>query len=149
VSGFSEEWLADYEARRHGLAQQRVPIESVAQEIERPGPFFANLSLPPSVNGAWANVEGVGRRKTSAYRAWIKTAKGEISAGRQAWRPIEGAYKLTIVVRAPAMDIDNVVKPISDLLQKMGMVRNDRNMTHLEVARADGPRGVSIQVTPL
>ena len=40
------------------------------------------LPTPPSVNACWANVEGVGRVRSTAYRRWSKLAVQEVQAQR-------------------------------------------------------------------
>lgn len=104
------------------------------------------LTLPPSVNHCWSNVPGRGRVKTAAYREWLNVAGWEIKAQAPGARIIDGPYRLTIEVCAPRYDIDNVVKPCGDLLQTMGLVRNDSLMAELRVVRVSGTRGVRLRL---
>ena len=81
------------------------------------------IPLPPSVNGAWANIPGKGRVRTESYRRWHKVAFDELSA--QA--PGQIAGKFAIVIKLGRIkrraDCDNRCKPILDLLN--GVVTGD------------------------
>src|SRR4051812_32222866 len=84
------------------------------------------LPYPPSANRLWRNVPGKGTLKSAAYRAWISKATGEIMIQRG--KPVRGAYRLTIVAVRPdlrARDIDNLAKPVGDLMASAGIVQND------------------------
>ena len=106
------------------------------------------LPLPPSVNACWANVPGKGRVRTKAYRDWIRTAGWEATIATGG-RRIVGAYRMRIEMSAPRMDIGNCEKPIGDLLQSLAIVENDRLMSELHVVRAEGPRGVRVEIEAL
>lgn len=82
-----------------------------------------NLPMPPSVNACWANVEKVGRVRSTAYRRWSKLAMQEL----QAQRAGRVAGKFAVVIRLGRIkrkaDCDNRAKPILDLLA--GVVTGD------------------------
>jgi Holliday junction resolvase RusA-like endonuclease len=108
-----------------------------------------SMTVPPSVNRCWANAPGRGRIKTAAYREWLTIAGYEIKPKIAGRAPIETPYILRIELSAPRYDIDNVVKPISDLLQTMGVVSDDKLMAELHVSRADRDRGVCVWVSEI
>ena len=93
------------------------------------------LPVPTSTNKLYNDrkVPGKGRRpKTAAYRAWIEAAgKTIIAAGP---RPhIVGEYLMDVSL-PPGLDLDNI-KALGDLLQSMGIVRNDNLCVDLHVHR--------------
>jgi len=52
---------------------------------------------------------------------------------------IEGAYGLRIQVpRKSRVDLDNVIKPINDLAQMLGIIENDRLCQNISVEKSDG-----------
>lgn len=84
------------------------------------------LPYPPSANRMWRNVPGKGTLKSAPYRAWISRALGEIMVQRA--KPVHGRYRLTIIAVRPdnrARDVDNLAKPIGDILATAGIVKND------------------------
>jgi len=107
------------------------------------------MTVPPSVNRCWSNAPGKGRIKTKAYREWLTIAGYEIKPDIAGRPPIDTPYILRIEVAAPRYDIDNIIKPISDLLQSMGVVSDDKLMDELHVSRADRERGVRVWVSEI
>lgn len=83
------------------------------------------LPHPPSANRLWIRAKR-GMRKSDAYCAWLNEAGWFAKSQRPG--KVLGAYKLSIHAPRPdkrARDIDNIIKPISDLLQAIGVVEND------------------------
>lgn len=106
-------------------------------------------SAPPSLNNAFVNV-GRGRKKSAAYKAWLRGAGWELKA--QGVMPgkvpvVSGPYGLDITLgRAlTRADVDNLIKPISDLLVKMGATDDDRRMDEVSIRFSDVPH-VSVRV---
>jgi crossover junction endodeoxyribonuclease RusA len=103
------------------------------------------FSYPPSANRLWRNVDGK-TLKSSAYRLWLKA--------NETWglKTITGPYDLTIVVTPPdkrARDLDNLAKPIGDLLQATGAVANDSNLERLTMSwDRSGPACVRVVIKP-
>ncbi len=84
-----------------------------------------SIPYPPSANRLWIRAR-VGMRKSDAYSAWINEAAWTIKAQRP--QKVSGPYKLSIHASRPdkrARDIDNIIKPISDVLQLAGVIEND------------------------
>lgn len=94
-----------------------------------------NLPRPPSVNAMFRNVPGVGRVKTTDYKNWIKEAGWMLNAQRP--QPIQGDYRLLVLVGPTRADIDNLTKAINDLLQSHGVVENDNKCQGAHMERSN------------
>ena len=97
-----------------------------------------DLPLPPSVNSIFpTRRDNGGRTKSKAYTDWLHTAGWEVR--RQAVGSssrIAGPYVLAIYVNeAMRGDLDNRVKPISDLLCDLAITDDDKHMHSLHVHR--------------
>lgn len=111
------------------------------------------IPYPPSANRLWRNVGGK-TIKSEEYRLWLATASWEIRAQRPA--RIDGPYTLEIVADAPdrrGRDIDNLIKPISDVLKLAGVYADDKAARKVsaewsDVAPAKGAQ-VRARVTPI
>ncbi len=111
------------------------------------------IPYPPSANRLWRNVSGK-TLKSAEYRAWLEVASWEIRAQRPA--RIDGPYILEIVADAPdrrGRDIDNLIKPISDVLKLAGVYADDKAARKVsaewsDVAPAKGAQ-VRARVTPI
>lgn len=83
------------------------------------------LPVPPSVNRIYRHTKDRGPVKSEVYKAWISGAGWRLQAQRPGRVP--GPYVLLLAVpRTSRMDIDNAAKAVSDLLQRHGVVENDR-----------------------
>lgn len=95
------------------------------------------VPVPPSTNALYANVPGRGRVKTRVYRRWIDAASWEAKVQLMEQRghvpPLAAKVELKVWL-PPGLDIDNI-KAIGDLLQRLGVVANDRDIDHLDVWR--------------
>lgn len=85
------------------------------------------LPRPLSVNGLYYNHRAGGRAASRAHRVWRMEAMQEISAQRVQWpvKSILGPYRITITVERSRGDLGNLEKCVSDVLVKMGVVRDD------------------------
>jgi crossover junction endodeoxyribonuclease RusA len=95
-----------------------------------------SLPYPVSVNAMYANAAGRGRVKTERYKTWINAAGWALVAARPV--KVAGPYTLEITLFQSdkrKRDIDNVVKPISDLLVEHQLVEDDSLCTRLVVQR--------------
>ncbi len=91
---------------------------------------------PPSVNALWANV-GKRRIKTAAYQAWATAAHWEIKP-QGAWHCAgHVAIALTINPKMTKCDLDNMIKPVLDLLVNAGRISDDRMVVDVS-ARFEG-----------
>ena len=108
----------------------------------------ATLPVPPSANRLWRVYRG--RMVTSATYATWKTTAGLILNVAAAGKSIPGPYALTIrvgVLKGRRLDLDNYLKPLNDLLQSCGAVRNDSDCQCVDIAWATGVQGAVITVT--
>ena len=100
--------------------------------------------MPPSANKLTFNVEGGGRALTRAYRKWLLDAGLLAKAQARGQGRVTGAYHLKIRAPKPAKarrDIDNICKPISDLLVKISIVPDDSNMQSICAEWVEGMAG--------
>ncbi len=69
-----------------------------------------------------------GRRKSTKYLTWLRVSESELLP--QKVDKIKGSYQLELHVgkTTTRADIDNLIKPISDLLVKMGITEDDAKM---------------------
>lgn len=121
-----------------GIGVHRRRAAGAARALVTHGPVFAPparriveavtvlLPVPPSVNALYRHGTGRGPVRSDAYKAWIDAAGWRLQAQRPGRVP--GAYVLLLAVpRVARMDIDNAAKAVSDLLQRHGVVDNDRD----------------------
>jgi crossover junction endodeoxyribonuclease RusA len=97
------------------------------------------LPYPPSANRLWRNVKGK-TLKSGHYRLWLTEAGWSVREQRP--KSIPGAYRLTISAVRPdnrARDIDNLIKPISDLLKAAGVIEDDSLAKSVFAIWADVP----------
>jgi hypothetical protein len=76
------------------------------------------LPYPPSTNNLFFNLKKGGRAPSDRYKAWATEAGWE--AKRQNAGKVTGPYALYITAARPdarKRDLDNLAKPISDLLK--------------------------------
>lgn len=83
------------------------------------------LPYPPTTNNLFFNA-GKRRVRTKGYDAWLEEAAAMIAQQKPA--KVAGPYVLMIRANRPdrrARDLGNIEKPVSDLLVKCGVVRDD------------------------
>ena len=109
------------------------------------------ITRPPSVNRLYRVVRNRktgkgGIARTEAYELWLSVAGWEMkSQGR--WEPVmTGRVSVTVVVNTVG-DIDNILKATLDLLQKMDVITNDRNVKCILVEQADDADPKTITIT--
>lgn len=111
-----------------------------------------DLPYPPTTNNLYMNV-GKRRIRTPRYDAWLK--EGAAMIARQRPEKVAGPYSLCLQAVRPdrrARDLGNLEKPVSDLLVKCGIVRDDSDAcTIILVWVPSNPSGaaVTVQVTPV
>lgn len=107
-----------------------------------------DLPKPPSVNAIYRNVPGKGRAKTKVYAQWIEAAGWLLKIQRP--KPVPGPYTLHIAVGPTRADLDNLAKGLSDLLQRHGVIDNDRKAESVHLERSTAvPKGqVRCTVSP-
>src|SRR5689334_11512958 len=106
------------------------------------------LPYPPSANRLWRRAR-VGMIKSASYVAWLLEAGAE--ARRQRAGKIKGAYKLTITAARPdnrKRDLDNIIKPVSDLLKSIGAIEDDHLCEMLTARWVTSGDGVAVRLEP-
>lgn len=107
---------------------------------QRQPDIVLHLSTSPSTNALWTTVGGA-RRRSPAYRAWLKLAMQEAQPQMVAVQPIPGLFWGTIYVPdSSTRDSDNWFKAPFDLCQHVRAVNNDSGLRDPRIVR-DGRRG--------
>lgn len=142
-------------SREDGANQSRLCAVPAVHECKSPGKpgnpaskIYTLTSAPPSLNHAFPTVIKYkmkhGRRspypsriKSAEYKAWATKAGWELNT--QSISKISGPYKLDIEIgfRLSRADLDNLIKPISDLLVSMGATDDDKHMTAVSIERTN------------
>lgn len=85
--------------------------------------------------------------KSAEYVAWLLEAGAE--ARRQRAGKIAGRYKLSIIASPPdkrKRDLDNIIKPVSDLLKSIGTIEDDHLCRRLEAEWSESGDGVAVRL---
>ncbi len=100
---------------------------------------------PPSLNHAFPTNRKGRRYRSPAYTSWLAMASTQLLI--QGIEPVTGPYSLDIEVgrKSSRADIDNLIKPLADLLVKTGATPDDRKMGALSIRRVEGT-GVKVTV---
>jgi len=105
--------------------------------------------MPPSTNHLYFNVPGKGRVKTSAYDDWLHQAG--ILIRRQGIARMTQRVDIVISLedKHPRRDASNTIKPIEDLLVKLGVLPDDRSKFVRSVMAKWAPiDGIRIDIRP-
>ena len=129
---------AQYRNGAHRVIPKPLDGEAVPRGILR------LTAPPPSLNNAFVNGKK-GRFKSSAYKGWQGFAQTELR--RQAGWHVPGKVTIRILYsRADTKaDLDNLIKPVLDLLVAAGRISDDRNVVKIEAEFTAG-LGVSIDI---
>jgi crossover junction endodeoxyribonuclease RusA len=95
------------------------------------------LPEPPSTNRIWRNVVMGGKPRTlksKEYRDWLFRA-GISVANQTPCDQFAGAYSMRITVPKQRRDLGNNEKPISDLLQEAGVIKDDSQAQAIHIVR--------------
>ncbi len=98
------------------------------------------VTKPFSLNKSTQNV-GNRRTCTKGYRDWKNELGYEIMKQlRRDTKVVTGKYKIIIEVgrKATKADIDNLIKPIVDVLVNLRVTPDDRHMEAVMISRIDG-----------
>jgi len=92
-----------------------------------------DLLYPPSVNRLWRY--GRGRAfKTKAYNDWLEAGEARLLAFNL--QSFDGPVSVEMAVGRPdkrRRDLDNIVKPCLDLLERVGVFEDDSQVHRLNV----------------
>lgn len=121
----------------------QAPVRKAVDRVE------LHLPMPPSANRLWRPVPG-GMACTSTYNAWKFHAGIELVRQRPGRIPGRYTMRLLLGKLGARADVDNRVKPVSDLLEAHGVVANDRLAQDVSVWRNSAPgEGVVVIVESL
>lgn len=108
--------------------------------MARPVITLRELRAPPSANNLFADKGGGhgGRAKSTAYKKWIQEAGWTIvqQLAGQRGEPLEGPVSVMISAHlSRRRDLDNIVKPLLDLLVELRIIKDDQWVDFLSVTR--------------
>lgn len=116
----------------------------------RPGGRSYRISAaPPSLNNDTVNVRGRGRVKIKRKAKWSQMAGWElIEQGRC---KIDGPFGFAMRVNPASTraDLDNLVKPVVDLLVQIYFVDDDRHLASLQACWDKSVDCVDIEIWPM
>lgn len=105
------------------------------------------LPYPPSANRMWRHV-GKKVLRSAEYEQWRRTSSAIIRMETRG-KSLEGPYAMTVHVGRPdrrRRDIDNLVKPVGDVMVLAGAVEDDCNCQRVEAAWAADVTGVRVTI---
>ena len=92
------------------------------------------IPSPPSLNNMFAN-SSAGRRKTRAYQQWRDGAMAAM-VGQSRRRNFQPPYQVALWLHVGARsDVDNRIKAVLDLLQRCGIIDDDRHVDRVAAQR--------------
>lgn len=101
-----------------------------------------SLPVPPSLNNCYVNASGRGRFKSTEYRIWCREAQAYLMAAPKGKVAI--GYSLHIVLPVNMRgDLDNRVKPLSDVLVASGVLPDDKHAAKITVERGAARDGLA------
>lgn len=109
-----------------------------------------NLEYPPSVNQLWRAVPGRGVIKSKVYREWLEKNLWIIRG--QTRDKIEGKFTIEFQATRPdkrRRDIDNLIKPLMDVIVQAGLVEDDSLCEMLSIMWITNGTGISATIIPL
>lgn len=107
--------------------------------------FTIELPCPPSANTIWRNVKGR-TLKSKPYRTWLRVCDPILWNAYKDYEMITGPCAVWIEYQPSTgnfKDLDNVAKPILDLLQKAEVIENDRFVEILNLKRLQPKKGTN------
>lgn len=109
---------------------------------------FGALTLPmppPSLNNIFVNGKK-GRFKSAEYRAW--QTRAVLHLRKQGGWHVPGPIKVRLAFnRAQTRsDLDNILKPVLDLLMAAGRISDDRNVRKIEAEFSSNLVGTLIEI---
>lgn len=105
-----------------------------------------HLPYPPTANTIWIRARK-GMRRSEGYMSWLEKAGWEVKQQRPS--KVAGPYALSLIATRPdkrKRDLDNLLKPVSDLLVKMGIVADDSLCESISARWVTGEPGVQVTV---
>lgn len=109
--------------------------------------IIVTLPYPPSANRMWRHV-GKKVLRSAEYERWRKECQTIIRAETRG-QCVAGPYAMTLQVGRPdrrRRDIDNLLKPVSDVMVLAGAVEDDCNCQQIEAAWKSSVTGVHVTI---
>ena len=109
--------------------------------------FMIGLPRPPSVNRF---VRRLGNRSPEVQE-WIRSCDRCIMAMRPKPSGVRGEFEVTITWdqrQVGKFDLDNMIKPLMDYLQRIELIENDRLCRKLQVGWGSASMGCIVTVMP-
>lgn len=110
--------------------------------------FIKTKHIPPSANACFSNVKGKGRVRTKRYNTWIAAAGWDFNGKGK----VSGRFACVITIdrskRRSNADIDNRIKPTLDLLQKHGLIEDDKLCESVTCKWGEADGGMSVLIEP-
>ena len=105
---------------------------------EQPPTISVTIPLPPSTNALWSAAPGRKRVRSPAYSAWLRYAGWIVRMQLVGVPIIIGTFNACVTLPiASRRDRDNWTKPLFDLLQHVGAIRNDSGLRDYAVIAAE------------
>ena len=95
------------------------------------------IPVPPSANAMYRPAKGRHIVKSQVYKDWLEAHKYEV---RARFKPVSEKVpvRVSLIVNVGRQrDLDNLVKPICDLLQYSGVLPDDRWVDEITMNRVD------------
>ena len=127
---------------------QEVVVPKLRTNSTKPDRRMIELQLPfpPSANRLWRR-SGTHMHKSKTYTDWLKEAGWQVIAQKPGG--IKGPYKISINAVRPdkrRRDLDNLLKPISDVLVSVGVVADDCHAEMISMRWVTAGEGVTVRV---
>lgn len=105
-----------------------------------------HIPSPPSANALWVRARK-GMRRSDRYMAWLTEAGWHVKAQKP--KSIEGPYCIRLHAARPdkrRRDLDNILKPVSDLLQHVGVIKDDADCDMISARWVTFGEGVTVYI---
>lgn len=118
------------------------------------GGITITLPFPISTNLIW-DYGKRGVYKSSIYEKWIDAANAAFLQQKKALQPlktIEGKFAASLIIdnsKLGKVDLDNHSKCVFDYLQRIEIVRNDKNLYSLSMNWGNVPEGCKVTIIEL
>ena len=103
---------------------------------------------PPSANRLWVRARK-GMRRSDEYMRWLTNAGWHVKEQKPG--SIQGPYKISVQAARPdrrKRDLDNLLKPIGDLLQSLGIIEDDSDCEMITARWVTIGHGLQVIVDP-
>lgn len=123
--------------REHIL--QQIEGAEGAEGAGRPPDLILTMPVPPSTNALWSHPgAGKPRVRSDAYKSWLHNAAWLVRMQANGFPTMRGTFEAVLLVPVKSnRDRDNYSKAVFDLLQVVGIIRNDSGLRNYSVRGDD------------